>query len=79
MRVMLDFFDLLGRKIADIFQGIGRVGENRFTWDGVDLTGNQVAGGVYFVRLAARDRLKPEKRYCFDKTLDNRANLDILF
>lgn len=60
-RVKLEVVDLLGRKVADIFDGISRVGENRFTWSGTDLDGGQVASGVYFVRLEAGDRTETRK------------------
>ncbi|UCC78709.1 MAG: T9SS type A sorting domain-containing protein [Candidatus Zixiibacteriota bacterium] len=59
--VELDVVDLLGRKIADIFKGKCRIGENRFSWNGVDLNGNDVSSGVYFVRLNARDKIETRK------------------
>ena len=59
--VSLDVIDLLGRKIAIIFDGICRVGENRFTWNGTDLEGNDAASGVYFVRLNAGSRIETRK------------------
>jgi len=59
--VELDVIDLMGRKIADIYKGKSRVGNNRFTWDGVDLNGNDVSSGVYFVRLISQDRMETGK------------------
>jgi len=59
--VELDVVDLLGRRIVDIYKGECRVGENRFIWNGVDIDGNEVSSGVYFVRLNAQDRIETRK------------------
>jgi hypothetical protein len=59
--VELDVVDLLGRKIADIYKGKSRVGENRFTWNGVNPDGDQLSSGVYFVRLTGQGRVATRK------------------
>jgi len=59
--VELDVIDLMGRKVADIYKGISRVGENRYTWNGVDLDGNDISSGVYFIRLNGQDKMETRK------------------
>lgn len=44
-------FDLAGRTVARIYEGLLTVGEHRFRWNGIDGRGRSVAGGVYLVRL----------------------------
>jgi len=60
-RVELEVVDLLGRKVADIFKGISRVGENSYNWNGLDRQGNEVSSGVYFMRLTGQDRIQVRK------------------
>ena len=60
-RVELEVVDLLGRKVADIFKGISRVGENSYRWNGLDRYGNEVSSGVYFMRLSGKDRIQTRK------------------
>ena len=45
--VRLDIFDLLGRKIASLVDGVRPAGHSRVTWDARD-----AASGVYFYRLS---------------------------
>ncbi|MBZ0266636.1 S8 family serine peptidase, partial [bacterium] len=51
--VLLDVYDISGRHVRTLSQGV--LGEGAYTvpWDGRDTTGNEVAGGIYFYRLQA--------------------------
>lgn len=49
----IDFFDLRGRLIRHVFEGVGKRGENTVRWDGRDSQGNAVASGIYFCRISA--------------------------
>jgi len=60
-RVELEVVDLLGRRVADIFKGTSRVGENSYTWNGLDRHGNEVSSGIYFMRLKGQDRIQTRK------------------
>jgi len=51
MDMTLDMVDLLGRRIALLFDGTCKSGINRFTWDGRNASGFEVASGPYFARL----------------------------
>jgi flagellar hook assembly protein FlgD len=51
MKVMLEIYDIRGRKIKSLFDGFTAPGLNRFRWNGQNEMGEKVAGGIYFVRL----------------------------
>ena len=48
-------FDIAGRRIATLYSGHHDPGTHRVTWDGRDSRGRNVASGIYFVRLDARE------------------------
>ncbi len=52
-RVLLGVYDAAGRRVRSLFDGELPAGTHDSVWDGRDDGGNQVASGVYFVRLAA--------------------------
>ncbi len=47
----LTLFDVTGRRIRDLVQGVHLAGNHVAHWDGRDLDGTSVASGVYLVRL----------------------------
>lgn len=47
----LRVFDLSGREVTTLFDGVAAAGETRLAWDGTDSRGQTVAGGIYFYRL----------------------------
>ena len=47
----LAVYDLLGRRIRMLTEGVRSAGEYEVVWDGRDDFGQQVASGVYFYRL----------------------------
>jgi hypothetical protein len=44
-------YDILGREVRSLSDGFVRAGQSRIVWDGTDGFRNQVASGIYFVRL----------------------------
>jgi hypothetical protein len=54
-KTSLQVFDLQGRLVKALFDGLGKAGENDVIWDGKDGSGHSVADGVYFYRLCAPD------------------------
>jgi hypothetical protein len=54
-RVLLEVYDLAGRKVATLVDAPGEPGEHEVTWRGEDARGAGVASGVYFARLAVGD------------------------
>ncbi len=49
----VDIYDLQGRRVQRLFEGVLGAGEHRFEWDGQDVHGSPVASGIYFVRVVA--------------------------
>ncbi|MCK5832140.1 T9SS type A sorting domain-containing protein [bacterium] len=54
--VRVEVFDLLGRKINTIHDGILDPGIHRYTWTGIDDLGRDVASGTYFIRFNGAGR-----------------------
>jgi hypothetical protein len=50
-RVELTVFDLRGRRIVTLLDGILDAGPQRFVWNGLDATGRAAASGGYVARL----------------------------
>jgi len=51
--VSLVIFDILGRKVATVCQGVLSAGSHQYRWTGVDDNGIHVSSGVYFYRLSS--------------------------
>jgi flagellar hook assembly protein FlgD len=51
--VRLEVFDVLGRRIKILMDGVKGPGRHRVTWDGTDAGGANVTGGVYLYTLQA--------------------------
>jgi hypothetical protein len=49
----IDIFDVNGRLVKTVFDGVAQAGPNEASWNGTDFTGRDVASGVYFYRLRA--------------------------
>jgi subtilisin family serine protease len=48
-------FDILGRKVRDLFSGKQSKGGYAIIWDGRDNLGNDLSSGIYLYRIAADD------------------------
>jgi len=53
--VTLTVFDLSGRRVRTLVDGVQTAGAHVATWDGRDATGRLVPAGVYFGRLRTDD------------------------
>ncbi|GEM_PF-6341454 len=51
--VILSVYDLLGREVIRLVEGIQQAGRHRAVWSGRDAGGNRVAGGMYLYILSA--------------------------
>jgi hypothetical protein len=49
-RLVLDVFDVAGRRIRSLYRGNVAAGSTPFTWDGLDNFARGASSGVYFVR-----------------------------
>jgi hypothetical protein len=55
-RAEIAVFDVNGRRVATLFEGVLPRGTSRFAWDGRLRNGTRAAGGVYFYRLILPER-----------------------
>ncbi|MCX6829285.1 MAG: Ig-like domain-containing protein [candidate division Zixibacteria bacterium] len=49
----LEIYNVLGKKVATVFEGMAQSGLNEVVWDGRNENGDAVASGIYFYRLKA--------------------------
>jgi hypothetical protein len=50
--VTLAIYDVAGRRVAVLFDGIVERGDHDVEWDGRDVAGHLVSSGIYLVRLS---------------------------
>ena len=60
-RVQLDIYDLMGRKMKTLINGIESAGRNTVVWYATDDHGISVSAGVYIYRFHAGDRVFTRK------------------
>jgi hypothetical protein len=59
--ITLEIYDMLGRKVKTLVNGLYEPGEYRVVWDGTNETGNLVSSGIYFYQLKAGNILISKK------------------
>jgi len=59
--VVLAVFDVRGRRIRRLEDGVRAEGEHVTTWDGTDAAGRRAASGSYFVRLVAGEAVRSQR------------------
>ncbi|MDE2733930.1 MAG: FG-GAP-like repeat-containing protein [Gemmatimonadota bacterium] len=59
--VSLTVYDVLGRRVRQLWQGALGAGAHRFTWDGRDEAGRGVAAGVYIYKVEADGQIEAKK------------------
>ena len=59
--VTVSVFDLLGRRLITLLNGMKPAGIHRIEWDGTDASGKAAATGIYFYRLQAGDFIETRK------------------
>ena len=57
----LTVYDVLGRRVRQVWQGPLGAGTHRFTWDGRDEEGKGVAAGVYIYQVEVDGRVEAKK------------------
>ena len=60
-RVSLTVYDVLGRQVRQLWQGPLRAGTHRFSWDGRDEAGKEVAAGVYIYQVEVNGQTEAKK------------------
>jgi hypothetical protein len=52
-QIMLNIYDVNGRLVSTLADGVYDTGYHSFVWNGLDQTGNKVSAGIYFYSLQA--------------------------
>ncbi|NUO79739.1 T9SS type A sorting domain-containing protein, partial [candidate division KSB1 bacterium] len=60
-RATLAVYNILGRRVRTLVDGVQAAGEQRVTWDGRDDEGAAVTSGIYFYRLEANGLTQTRK------------------
>ena len=60
-RVSLMVYDVLGRRVRQVWDGPLGAGSHRFTWDGRDAAGRAVAAGVYVYQVTVDGQVEAKK------------------
>ncbi len=60
-QVELTVFDVAGRRIAVLLDGVQEVGPHEVGWDGLDSTGRRVGSGVFFCELEVGGEVRVRK------------------
>ena len=60
-RVHLTLYDVLGRRVRQLWQGPLGAGSHRFVWDGRDEAGKAVAAGVYIYKVEVDGQIEAKK------------------
>ena len=59
--VSLTVYDVLGRRVRQVWDGSLEAGPHRFVWDGRDAAGKAVAAGVYIYQVEVDGRVEAKK------------------
>ena len=59
--VSLTVYDVLGRRVRQVWDGSLEAGPHRFVWDGRDAAGQAVAAGVYIYKVEVDGRVEAKK------------------
>ena len=54
-KVKINIYNILGQKVATVFNGVARVGLNTVTWDGKNASGRPVGSGIYIYQLKGKN------------------------
>ncbi len=61
VKVNLTIYDVHGREVKQLVNGVQPAGNHQIVWDGRNASNTQVASGVYFYRLAAGQFVQTKK------------------
>ncbi|MBN2541668.1 T9SS type A sorting domain-containing protein [bacterium] len=59
--VLISVYDLSGRKVIDLENGVKESGEHSIVWNGINEEGKDVDSGIYFCRIATKQLTKTNK------------------
>ena len=61
IRVSVEVYDILGRRIAVLADEVFAPGTHRVIWESRDASGRPVSSGIYFYRVSAGDMVVTKK------------------
>ena len=59
--VQIHVYDMYGKMVAEITDGNHVPETYKYQWNGLDLNGNRITNGTYFVRILNGDNVQTEK------------------
>ncbi len=59
--VIIDIYDILGRKVSELVDEKRPKGNNRIVWNGTDSSGQRISNGIYLYRLEFEDYTETRK------------------
>jgi hypothetical protein len=62
----LSVFDVTGRRVAVLVDGMREAGPQEVLWDGLDFTGKRVASGAFFYTLKTDDEVRTRRMIRLD-------------
>jgi len=65
--IKIDIINILGQRVATVFEGWVEPGVHQVEWDGRSGSGYEVASGVYFYRIVADDGFMQSRRMVYLK------------
>jgi flagellar hook assembly protein FlgD len=54
--VQISIFNILGQRVVQLTDNNFTAGEHRINWDSIDKPGDEVASGLYFIRMQAESQ-----------------------
>ncbi len=54
-QVTLEIYDILGRVVTRLIDGVQESGEHQIEWNGTDRDGNNIASGIYLYRIISKE------------------------
>jgi hypothetical protein len=60
-KARVEIYNILGNRVATIFDGVAQAGDNTVVWDGNNEAGEAAATGIYFYRLTADNFVETKK------------------
>lgn len=60
-RVIIRIFDVLGREVATLFDGLQPAGTHTLLWEGKDAAGRRASTGIYLLRVEAGEEVAVRK------------------
>ena len=61
MNISIIVYDVLGRRVKTLFNGLQKKGNHHITWFGQDQSGSKVSSGIYFYEMRGEGFIQTRK------------------